>query len=255
LSLHARFQRQHESTARRPQAAVSRVALAGLLDSLARTVESFRLPHAQTQWGDYYDHTNYSQKARAEKGAIVAEFLAQAAPQRVVDLGANDGSFSRIAAEAGALVISCDIDPLAVESNYRQMRGRGETKMVPMLIDLTNPSPGLGWANRERQPFAARARADAALALALIHHLAIAANVPLGLVAEYFAGLAPWLVIEFVPKSDSQVQRLLATREDIFDDYTVEGFEAAFGRCFKVAAKRPVTGSERLMYLMKAKAQ
>ncbi|MDB5178607.1 MAG: hypothetical protein JWN01_550 [Patescibacteria group bacterium] len=253
ISLHAKFQRQHEGTAEKPKAAMNVTSLQGLIDSLERTVKALKLPKTKTEWGDYYDNTNYSDSSLDQKRSLVSDFLAQVKPKRVLDLGANDGSFSRIAAGQGALVMSSDIDPLAVESNYLQMKARHETKLIPLLVDLTNPSPALGWANHERQSFSARAKADAALALALIHHLAIASNVPLGHVAEYFASLAPHLVIEFVPKSDSQVQRLLATREDIFPDYTPEGFEAAFGRYFEIVRKQAVTGSARMLYLMRRK--
>ncbi len=253
IHLHAKFQRQHESRATRSAATVSPTALRGLLDSLERTVRALALPKTKTQWGDYYEHTNYTDAAFQEKGAVVAEFLERVRPARVVDLGSNDGSFSRIATRQGAFVVSSDIDPLAVESNYQQMKQERETNLLPLLVDLTNPSPALGWANAERASFSERARCDAALALALIHHLAIANNLPLGMVAAYFAKLAPHLIIEFVPKTDSQVKRLLATREDIFPDYTPEGFEAAFAKHFEVIASRKVGGSERTLYLMRAR--
>ncbi len=168
----------------------------------------------------------------------------------MLDLGANDGSFSRIAAGQGAFVVSCDIDPLAVERNYRQVQAAQETGILPLLIDLTNPSPALGWANEERPAFAERAQSDVALALALIHHLVIGANVPMGHVAAYFARLAPTLIIEFVPKADSQVERLLATREDIFSDYTPEGFEKAFGELYAIKDRQAIAGTERILYLM-----
>ena len=118
------------------------------------------------------------------------------------------------------------------------------------LADLANPSPALGWAHRERRSLEQRGPADALLALALVHHLAIGRNVPLDRIAEYFARLGRALVIEFVPKSDSQVQRLLRSREDVFADYHREGFEAAFGRHFRIEAAESVTGSERTMYAM-----
>jgi hypothetical protein len=91
------------------------------------------------------------------------------------------------------------------------------------------------------------------LALALIHHLAISNNTPLGTIADLFASLGSWLIIEFVPKSDSQVARLLATREDIFPDYSETGFEQAFGEFFSVIRKEPVSGSERTLYLMRSR--
>jgi ribosomal protein L11 methylase PrmA len=248
--MHARFQHEHEGKAKKTGAKLSENAQAGLLESLERTVRGLDLPKVQTQWGDYYENTNYSDDAFKEKQRMVGEFLKAVKPARAIDLGANDGSFSRIAAAEGALVLSCDIDPLAVERNYRQVKAGMEAQLLPLLIDLTNPSPGLGWANAERSAFAERAQADVGLALALIHHLVIAANVPIGMVADYFARLVPKLIIEFVPKSDSQVERLLTTREDIFDDYTPEGFEAAFGERFEIKRQEPIAGTTRLLYLM-----
>jgi len=253
--MHARLQRQHEGVAKKPEARLDATGMAGLIDSLVRTVRGLPAPKPKTQWGDYYDHTNYNKQAFDDKARIVGEFLDQLKPRRVLDLGANDGSFSRLAQEKGALVLSCDIDPVAVESNYQQMKAARERNFVPLLIDLTNPSPAMGWANAERESFTERAKSDVVLNLALIHHLAIANNLPLGMVADYCASLGPVLIIEFVPKSDSQVKRLLATREDIFADYTPEGFEKAFAVRFDVTAKVPVADSERLMYLMTRKAQ
>jgi ribosomal protein L11 methylase PrmA len=210
-----------------------------------------KLPGMKTEWGDYYErNNNYTGESLAEKARITGGYLSEVKPGRVLDLGANDGPFSRIAAGQGAYVVSADIDPMAVEANWRRVQRDGEANLLPLLIDLTNPSPELGWSGRERQSFNERAKADAVLALALIHHLAIANNLPLPMVAEYFASLGPWLVIEFVPKEDSQVMKLLATREDIFPDYTVEGFEAAFAPYFTIKRKRKLEGTARIMYLM-----
>jgi len=227
------------------------MAMQGLFDSLERTVRGLSLPKTKTQWGDYYEHTNYTDAALKAKGELVVAFLQRLKPHRVVDLGSNDGWFSRVAAKTGAMVISSDIDPLAVESNYQQMRRAGEKTILPMLVDLANPSPAMGWASEERQSFGERAHSDVAMALALIHHLAIAGNVPMEMVADYFASLAPYLIIEFVPKEDSQVKRLLATREDIFPDYTPEGFVAAFAKPYEVLEQRAVAGTVRTLYLMR----
>jgi hypothetical protein len=118
---------------------------------------------------------------------------------------------------------------------------------------MTNPSPAIGWHNDERQNLIQRSNADLIFALALVHHLAISNNVPLEMLAKYFSDLAPWLIIEFVPKSDSQVERLLSTREDIFPDYGFEGFEAAFSQYFKIEKVEDIEGSERKLYLFKRK--
>ncbi len=251
IKAHARLQRQHQSnTAPKPRS-VSRLSLMGLIENLEGTVRSLKVAQVPTEWGDYYEHTNYSTAARDEKAAIVEKFVKQAAPKQVLDIGGNNGYFSRVAAKTAEYVISSDIDPVAVEDNYRRMKRGGETAFLPMLVDLTNPSPALGWANRERTRFSERVKSDLVMALALVHHLAISNNLPLEMVAEYCAELAPYLIIEFVPKSDTQVKRLLATREDIFPDYTPAGFEAAFKRHFQIVETEPLGDSERIMYLMK----
>jgi hypothetical protein len=126
----------------------------------------------------------------------------------------------------------------------------GETHLLPLVADLTNPSSAIGWAERERISLAGRGPADVVMALALVHHLAIGNNVPLPAIAEYFARLGRALIIEFVPKEDSQVQRLLAAREDIFVNYTQPEFERAFGHWFRIEQAVPIRESQRTLYCM-----
>jgi ribosomal protein L11 methylase PrmA len=166
------------------------------------------------------------------------------------DLGANTGEFSRVAAETGALVVAFDIDPAAIERNYLEQRAAGGGPILPLLLDLTNPSPGIGWANRERDVWDDRARPDAVLALALIHHLAIGNNLPLPEIARLLATLAPAAIVEFVPKEDSQVQRLLGSRTDIFADYNEDAFTHALAPHFAITARTPVPSSSRTLYLL-----
>jgi len=251
IKLHGRFQdRYSEGKPTGQTKTVSQTQLLGVIDSLERTVKGLQLPKTKTEWGDYYNNTNYSPDAFAAKQGQVKSLIDSVKPRRVIDLGANNGAFSRLAQNA-ELVISADIDPMAVEHNYRLVKKNGETNLLPLLIDLTNPSPDLGWANRERPRFDQRAKGDLVLALALIHHLAIGNNLPLEAAAEYFAELAPNLIIEFVPKADSQAQRLLAAREDIFNNYTQAGFETAFSKTYKIIKQQPVKDSKRIIYLMR----
>ena len=172
-------------------------------------------------------------------------------PQNVWDLGGNIGVFSRIASDKGIPTFSFDVDPTAVEINYRQVREKKEKHILPLLLDLTNPSPALGWDCSERSSIYQRGPADCVLALALIHHLAISNNVPFDRMAEMFARLGRYLIIEFVPKSDSQVQRLLRSRKDIFDRYDQKNFELAFSRMFSIEKTDQVKDSQRIMCLMK----
>lgn len=251
IHLHAGAQKRYSGMEVKSRAAtMSKQAMTGLIDSLDSTVRKLEWKPGGTEWGNYYDITNYSDSAFEHKKQLVQEWSAKVKPSLVWDLGANRGVFSRMAGEHGAFVVSSDIDPTAVEQNYRQMKAEKTENLLPLLLDLTNPSPSIGWANEERDSFGRRGPADILLALALIHHLAISNNVPLLQIADFFAKLGKWLVIEFVPKADSQVQKLLASREDIFPDYTREGFETAFQRRFRIVEAVNVRESERALYLM-----
>ncbi|HEY2158117.1 MAG TPA: SAM-dependent methyltransferase [Isosphaeraceae bacterium] len=252
IHLHARAKQAFDQHAEKPkERPFPRTALLGMLDSLGSTVKGLRWEPSGTEWADYYTDTNYTDAALAEKERLVGAFLDRVAPRTAWDLGANNGRFSRLASARGAATVAFDVDPAAVERNYREATRLGEEGLLPLVLDLTNPSPGLGWANRERLTIRDRGPADVVLALALVHHLAIGNNVPLPKVAELFADLGRNLIIEFVPKSDSQVRRLLVVREDIFPGYTREGFEAAFAGHFSTEAVEPIAGTERTLYLLR----
>jgi len=251
IHLHASAQKRFAGEAV-GQARVGRNAMLGLIESLEATVRRLSWKPAGTVWGDYYESTNYSDAAFEHKKQLIREWVARVKPDLLWDLGANTGMFSRVAGETGAFTVAFDIDPAAVEQNYLNVRSKKESNLLPLQIDLTNPSPALGWANRERESLGGRGPAEMVLALAVIHHLAITNNVPLPRLAEFFAEAGRWLVIEFVPKSDSQVQRMLSVREDIFSSYTPQGFEAAFAERFKIHETVPVRESERKLYLMEA---
>jgi len=230
---------------------MSKQAMIGLIDSLQSTVKKLQWDAGGTEWGNYYEITNYSDPAFEHKKKVIENWVIQVNPSSVWDLGANNGVFSRIASRAGIFTVSSDIDSAAVEQNYLQMRKDKEKNLLPLLQDLTNPSAGSGWAHRERDTLTQRGPADMVFALALIHHLAISNNVPLSQIAEFFAELGNWLGIEFVPKSDSQVQKLLQSREDIFTNYTSDGFEKAFDEYFELKEKVNVIDSDRVLYLFR----
>lgn len=250
VHLHAKAVNQPATTDRR-SASMSKTAMLALVDNLRATIQGLKWEPQNTQWGDYYGSTNYSSDAMGAKRKLVEEFLKgiQPAPLNCWDLGANTGEFSRIAADMGLDTVAWDVDPAAVEKGYLGIRGKGG-KLLPLLQDLTNPSPSLGWANAERDSLVKRGPADVVMALALIHHLAIGNNVPLGWIARFFAQVGRNLIVEFVPKEDSQVERLLASRKDIFSDYDLSGFELAFQDSFTVVRKEEIPGTKRTLYLM-----
>jgi ribosomal protein L11 methylase PrmA len=253
LHLHARSQRHFAGKqVARSRLKMSRQALVALADHLETTVERMQWIPGKSSWSDYYASTNYESQAFAHKSELVAGFLRELnpRPRQVWDLGSNTGYFSRIASAQGIPTVSLDMDPACVESNYLECVRNGETNLLPLWLDLTNPSAGLGWANEERISWIDRGPADVVLALALIHHLAIANNVPLSRLAGFFGRIGRFLIVEFVPKADSQVQLLLSTREDIFPGYTQVEFEKTFGRNFTILRAVAIPGTERTLYLM-----
>lgn len=253
IHLHAKTQRKYADSNKTKRTKINPRALNNLIQSLERLVESLKWKPASTEWGDYYSFTNYSDEAFKAKAAIVKKLIKRAKPKSVWDLGANIGEFSRLASEQEIFTLAADVDPTAVEKNYLQVKQQGEASLLPLLIDLTSPTPDLGWANEERDSLTKRGPADLIMALALIHHLAISNNLPLVEVAKYFSTLGEYLIIEFIPKADSQVQKLLVSRKDIFDNYHQAGFEAAFGQYYKLVEAAKVKGSKRTIYLFEAK--
>jgi hypothetical protein len=235
------------------EAKVNKISFQGLIDNLQETIKGLRWKGVGTEWANYYDITNYTPEAFGHKRMLVGQFIDEANPETVWDLGANNGEFSRIASTKGIFTVSSDIDPVAVEKNYKQSVKGNEKNLLPLLIDLTNPSPGIGWENSERASFIERGPVDLVMALALIHHLAISNNLPFDHIADFFAKLGEWLIIEFVPKEDSQVQRLLSIRKDIFPEYLEAGFDVSFQRIFKLKRKETIQGTKRTIYLFKRK--
>ena len=232
---------------------VSKSGLLAIVEGLAETIAGLKYSAVGTEWEGYYRRLHYDPKAFGAKNDFVAGAIAKLAPKSVIDLGANDGTFSRLSAQAGIPTISIDSDPAAVENNYLVSKKTEDTSMLPLWGDLTNPSGHIGWANSERKSLVSRCKAELVLALALIHHLAIGNNVPFGRIAEFFRSLGDWLIIEYVPMDDPQVKNMLARRPGAIHDYSVDRFEQAFSRFYHIHEKRPLPESTRVMYLMSRK--
>jgi hypothetical protein len=256
IHIHAKSQQRYEDkeiSQEDVKARMSKSAMLGLFDNLLSTVRNLTVKTIQTEWADYYQDNNYTKKSFEAKRRLVKSYIEKANPKCVWDLGGNTGEFSRAASDLGIPTICFDIDPGAVQQNYDLVKKNKEKFMLPLRMDLTNPSPDLGWHNAERDSMQSRGPVDLVMALALIHHLAVSNNVPLLDVANYFADLGEYLIIEFVPKSDSQVKRLLASRLDIFPDYTLDGFRQTFEHRYLLIDETPIDACERTVFLMKRK--
>jgi ribosomal protein L11 methylase PrmA len=253
LHLHAAAQRRHagraDGAAKHTQLRPG--ALATLITHLKDAIAGLSWTPDHSEWSAYYDDTNYTDEAFAEKQRVVARMIEGIRPASVWDLGANTGRFSRLASTRGILTVAFDVDFVAVDKNYLACRSEANAFELPLVMDLVNPTGGFGWAGNERMSLESRGPADIVMALALVHHLAISNNVPLERIAAYLWRLGRHLVIEWVPKTDSQVERLLASRTDIFDRYTRDGFERAFSKNFSFDGVEQVRGSDRVLYSMR----
>lgn len=256
IHLHANAIRQYEDTSNkeaRDSARMSKTSMLGLVDSLQRAIGKLSLKPTKSEWSEYYQSTNYSQQGIDSKKELIEELINRAKPATVWDLGANTGMFSQIPSGQGINTIAFDSDPFAIELFYRDVIKRNDKLLLPLVMDITNPSPALGWSGSERNAWIERGPVDMLMALALIHHLSIGNNIPLASTAKLFSQLGRWLIIEFIPKGDSQVQRMLSFRKDIFQEYSQESFESCFSEFFSIVEKRPISDSTRSLYLMKVK--
>jgi hypothetical protein len=199
-------------------------------------------------WLDYAERNTYGEAERAAKTAFVRQAV-NGAPRRLVwDLGCNTGAYARLAAEHADYVVATDVDEAAVEHLYQELKTAGSRSILPLVMNLADPSPALGWRGEERMALTQRGRPDLTLCLALVHHVAIGANVPLDEFVEWFAGLGGELVIEFVEKRDPMVQVLLRNKEDIYDDYEIGVFERCLTARLEIVRRQTLGSGTRTLY-------
>lgn len=251
---HAKSQKHFESKQiQQSNYSMSKFQHRAMIDGLKSFIAKLNWMPKGFEWGDYYKDTNYSDESAGHKRDIIASYLAQTPPGFVIDIGGNIGTYSRLASAIGRETLCIDIDPAAIEKNYLVGKKEKEINLLPLIMDITNPSPGIGWANQERHPFFERSNAETIMVLALIHHLAISNNVPLQKISDVFSLMCNYCIIEWVPKEDSQVQRLLSTRKDIFPEYTQEYFEESFKQNFEIIERKQINKSLRVLYLIKTR--
>lgn len=208
----------------------------------------------KTTWDNYYQETILSNDYLNEKKSVVDQFLQQIPFQTMLDLGANEGEFSLLAAGKGKRVIAVDEDRHCIEKLYRYCKNHTIENLYPLIIDLTAPTPAIGWANTERSAFFERVQPEVTLALALIHHLAIAHNIALPKIVDLLHSLSEYVIIEFVEKGDPKVQQLLLTRQDIFAEYSVEQFKNRVVEKFEIMATHRFKQTTRTLFLLKRKS-
>ncbi len=223
-----------------------------LISSLEIVIGKLRLSEQSIAWSGYYEEASQRNDYLDQKKKIISQWLDKLPDiKTATDLGANDGEFSRLLAAKNIQTLAADADPYCINKLYKDIKISGEKNIQPLIVDLSNPSPAIGLNNKERTSFITRLQADLALALALIHHLTIGKNIPFEMIVDFFQSISTTFIIEFVPKEDEKVQQMLAGKKDIYTNYSEDNFEKAFGKYYKVLNKESITGSSRILYLMK----
>ena len=237
--------------ARRIDPGAARHMLGSTYRSLQRAIESIPVTQdTRSTWSDYAIHCHYEPGSRDAKRSFVSQVLTDLGPGRVLDLGANDGEYSRLAASAGHEVVACDID--ATAANRLWLRSKEENlAILPLVCNIANPSPGMGWGNSEQKPLLQRAQGyfDCVLMLALLHHLTVTERVPLPMVLDMASQMSRGsVVIEWVSPQDPFYQALVRGREELHRHDTLEAFEQQCQRRFRVVRKTSLMEGRRWLF-------
>lgn len=220
--------------------------------NLRRLVSRLDWHADRSTWSHYAGETSYDAEQTRRKDAFVERAVASRQEWNLVwDLGANTGRYSRIAAERARTVIAMDADHLAVDRMYRELRTAGDSparKILPLVVNLGDPAPALGWRGQERKSLPQRGSPDLILSLALIHHVVISANIPLREFVEWTAEFGAALVIEFVSREDEMVQTLLRNKDDQYSDYDREYFEQCLSDFYDVREHEELKNGRRIIY-------
>lgn len=228
----------------------SKIKMLQLLKSLREAIQVFSLENPSGVWSGYYEEASQRQDYLQQKKEIVLDWIMEMTPETAFDAGANEGEFSLLLAAQGAQVVSTDFDHFSVNSFYKKVKRDGLQNVLPLVLDLGNPPPGIGVNNKERTPFLERMNVDLVLALAIVHHLAIGRNINFEKIADLFASLGKKLIIEFVPKNDEKINLMLQSKPDVYEWYSKDAFLSAFDGVYKIVDEKEIGTSGRTLYFM-----
>jgi SAM-dependent methyltransferase len=257
VALHSAMDARHADKGAGSRATAEQLRQSGFSDAVAAAavknvgslVRKLRWKPGESHWTSYRQTSTYTDAERDQKAAFVREALAPRRANLALDLGCNDGTYSLLAQDHADYVVALDSDEQTIDLLHRRLRAEGNTKILPLVMDLADPSPALGWRSQERPSFLERAQPDVVLALALVHHLAIGANIPLPELVAWLDGFGGHLVVEFVEPEDPMARRLLANKpEGLFPDYRREVFEALLSARFTIDRQVTLDGGTRTLY-------
>jgi hypothetical protein len=260
IHLLAKFESKHNEDIKKDVKAISlsKKAQLNIISSLYNYVKKLSLKEG-SEWGDYYNKINYTNEAFLQKADIINNWVNRLKAKGLIDVGGNDGTFVRQLQNKPELALICDIDNNAVDLNYKSIKINRELNIIPFVLDVLNPSPSIGFNNKERDSFINRVKKfapDLTLALALIHHMTLSGNIPFNMSANFFASFSKYLIIEFPKSDDSWVQRLLSSKGEFqnhFKFYTIDNFKKDYDSYFETIDEICIDNSERVLFLLKRK--
>jgi SAM-dependent methyltransferase len=260
VALHARLERHYENTDTDAKkelktSGFNQELILANIRRLRRLIKKLEWKRADSEWSGYELTTTYSDEDAKRKAEFVTEVVRTEKPGLVWDLGCNEGHHARIAAETARYVVALDIDALVVDRLYGALAKEGQAKILPLTMNLADPSPGLGWRGLERKPLPDRGSPDLALCLALIHHVSITGNIPVAEFLDWLQSMKTSLVIEFPTPDDPMVSRLLM-RKRVGDhpDYNRDWFEQCLAQRFDVVRSEVLSSGERVLYPARPRA-
>jgi hypothetical protein len=250
VHLHSKWSTRKTANTPVTRANFSEKKMVHILDSLMALVQKKKWKDKPTTWNQYYEEAVTRGDYVVQKKEIIRQWLSEIEFSTAVDLGANTGAFSYLLAEKNVPVVAIDSDHSAINKLFVKVKN-DRKDILPLVIDLANPSPAIGLNNTEHASFIERIQVDLGLALALVHHLSIGRNIPFVQISELFKKMTNYLIVEFIPKEDDKVQLMLKEKKDVYYDYNEEKFLAAFSNDFNVRDRKEIPGSKRILYLMK----
>jgi hypothetical protein len=249
VHVHAKYSKTGQASSNTTKKKITKASVLNILNSLTTCISKLQLQEEKSTWNNYYEETILSADYLQQKKQLIKSWVDELTYKTACDFGANEGEFSKLL-RTDSLVVATDFDSDCINRFYLLCKEQKIKNIVPLIVDLTQPSPSMGWENKEQQSFIKRHPFDLSLALALIHHLVIGKNLSMEQVAAFFAEQTKELIIEFVPKEDEKVQQMLSQRTVTYPDYTIEEFERTFLKYFNVEKKKSMSNSCRILYLL-----
>jgi len=230
--------------------ALSKNQLLNIIEHLKDTVSGLNLKAKKSQWNKYAFENSYTKNAKNEKSKIISRWLQEIQPKTIWDMGCNTGTYSLIASKYCNSLVAMDADHQSIDYLYNSIKNSKNKNILPLVIDLGNPTPSIGWETQERRTLTQRGTPSLILALAFAHHLRITCGIPFDMIAKSFSEKAAWLIVEYVPKDDIQVKEMLMIRKDIFHDFSLELFSLTFSKYYLVKDSIMIPESGRTLFLM-----